>query len=551
MLSHLTITNYALIDQLSVSFDKGLSIITGETGAGKSILLGALGLVLGKRADSSTLKNTEKKCIIEAQFDIEAYNLNVFFDEVDLDYDHQTIIRREILPSGKSRAFVNDTPTTINVLQSVGQQLIDVHSQYQTLTITEIPYQFYILDTLAKNTKLVASYKRGLLRLKEVKKELDVLKNEQKTIQQQFEYHQFLLKELDEANFKVGEQKEIEEELAILNNVEVVKEKLSEVIELAENESYGISSTLYTLNLRLHEIGDLGRQYQQLSERTESIKIEFKDILDEVERAFESVVNDPERLSVLNNRLQLLLDLYKKHQVSSIEELSEIHKTLLETVYKGEHAQQFIEEKEAQIQKISTDLNTLATKIHKNRKGVIPLLIEQLENQLAELGMENVRFNIELDLIENFESNGKDKLSLLFSANKGVSFGSLKKQASGGELSRIMLVVKAILAEHINLPTIIFDEIDTGVSGEVANKMGGIMQNMSNTMQVVSITHLPQIAAKGNQHYKVFKEENKSGIIHTQLQQLNQEERVVEIAEMLGGKDLSESAISHAKSLLG
>lgn len=551
MLSHLTINNYALIDQLSVPFDKGFSIITGETGAGKSILLGALGLVLGKRADSSALKATDKKCIIEAQFDLKAYGLNDFFEEVDLDYDHQTIIRREILPTGKSRAFVNDTPSTLNVLQSLGQKLIDVHSQHQTLSLTEVPYQFYIIDTLAKNINLVASYKRGLVLLKKVEKELSILKEEQATIQQQFEYHQFLLKELDEANFKTGEQQEIEEELTVLNNVETVKEKLSEVLELAQNESYGISNTLHTLNLRLQEISGFGKQYQELSDRAESVKIELKDIVDEVERASESVVNDPERLAVLDDRLQVLYDLFKKHQVTTIEELTKIHENLSETVFKGENAEYIIGEKKKEIEKISTELNNLASKIHNNRKAIIPNFIAQLENQLADLGMENARFKIELESVDSFESNGKDKLNLLFSANKGGNFGSLKKQASGGELSRIMLVVKAILAQHINLPTIIFDEIDTGVSGEVANKMGGIMQVMSHKMQVISITHLPQIAAKGDQHYKVYKEENQSGFIHTKLQQLNREDRVIEIAEMLGGKDLSESAISHAKSLLG
>jgi DNA repair protein RecN (Recombination protein N) len=549
LLTQLSINNYALINKLSIDFSSGLSIITGETGAGKSILLGALGLVLGNRADLSSLKDTSHKCIVEAKVAISNYSLEGFFNEVDLDYEPETIIRREILPSGKSRAFVNDTPVTLSVLNQLRTKLIDVHSQHQTMQLSDNSFQFSILDALAKNQIRIASYKRGFFQLNKLKRELGQLEAIQLEANQQYDYNLHLFKELEEAKVKVDEQTILEERLDKLNNIEDIRNNLSEALELTINEEIGIQNLLNTLENRLTKISSFSKEYQEISARVTSIKIEIDDIVTELENANESVEFNPSEVEEINDRLQLLYNLQKKHAVNSNKELITVFEELSEKVAIVESAEEVINKKQEEIDVVSEKLDKVAGLITKARTSSIPKLTKELHVLLTDLGMENARFSIRIIPTNNYFSNGKDELELLFSANKGGNFGELKKVASGGELSRIMLSVKKVLSENTQLPTIIFDEIDTGVSGEVSNKIAAIMQKMSNNMQVIAITHLPQIAAKGSSHYKVYKKEI-NGVTTTNLKQLTTDERIVEIAEMLSGKDISDSALTHAKELL-
>ncbi|RSC93852.1 DNA repair protein RecN [Tenacibaculum singaporense] len=549
MLTHLSIHNYALINQLTIDFTNGLSIITGETGAGKSILLGALGLVMGNRADLAALKDTEKKCVIEAQFSVEGYALQELFEELDLDYEQETIIRREILPSGKSRAFVNDTPVTLSVLNALKTKLIDIHSQHQTMQLSDVSFQFSVIDALAKNQAKIASYKRGLRTYNKLRKELKVLQEETEKSKEQYEYNLHLFNEFEEANLKNGEQEVLEEKLDKLNNIEEIKLNLSEALGVSINEEIGIQTLLNSLESKLQKISSFSKQYEELANRVTSVKIELDDVVTELESANEEVEFNPNEIEELNDRLQLIYNLQKKHSVSTINELQEIHVSLAEKVAQVEDAGGVVTQKEAEIKEVAKKLDDVAKMITTSRNKVIPKLKKELEYLLSELGMPNARFAIELLSSEEYLSNGKDNLQFLFSANKGGNFGELKKVASGGELSRIMLSIKKILSENIQLPTIIFDEIDTGVSGEVSNKIAKIMQDMSAHMQVITITHLPQIASKGVQHYKVFKGEEK-GVTTSNLKLLSEDERIREIAEMLSGKDVSESALTHAKELL-
>ncbi|MFY9242125.1 MAG: DNA repair protein RecN [Polaribacter sp.] len=549
MLTQLSINNYALINQLTIDFPSGLSIITGETGAGKSILLGALGLVLGNRADLSSLKDTSKKCVVEAKVSVANYNLKDFFAEADLDYEDLTIIRREILPSGKSRAFVNDTPVNLSALNDLREKLIDVHSQHQTLQLSDNSFQFAIVDALSKNQDKIDSYKRGFSKLNQLKKELEELVLIQKEANQQYDYNLHLFNELEEAKLKVDEQEELEETLEKLNNIEDIKLNLSEALEISANDEIGVQNLLYTLENRLSKIASFSKEYQELSERITSVKIEIDDIVSELEDANENVDFNPNEIEEINDRLQLIYNLQKKHAVSSNAQLLEVLEILSEKVSQVENAEETINKKKNEVNDVSEKLDKVAGLISTSRNSSIPKLTKELEVLLADLGMENARFSIKIKPTKNYFSNGKDELDFLFSANKGGNFGELKKVASGGELSRIMLSVKKVLSENTQLPTIIFDEIDTGVSGEVSNKIAAIMQEMSKNMQVIAITHLPQIASKGKNHYKVYKEEV-NNITTTNLKQLSSKERIVEIAEMLSGKNISDSAITHAKQLL-
>jgi len=549
MLTNLSIKNYALIDSLSVSFRDYLSTITGETGAGKSILLGALGLVLGKRADTSTLKDANKKCVIEAKFLISNYQLEGFFEENDIDFENETIIRREISPTGKSRAFVNDTPTTLQVLQDLSEKLIDVHSQHQTLQLSDVNFQFQIIDALAGNSAKIESYKRGLKLFTQLTKELNELKKNQETAVQNYEYNLHLYEELKKAKLQPDEQEVIEQSLDKLNNIEEIKLNLSEAQALALSEEIGLQTLLNSFAASLHRIAAYSNEYAALYDRVLSVKIEFDDIAGEIENFNENVDFDPLELQKLNDRLQLIYNLQKKHAVTTIAELLEKLEELSVKVDAVENSSASILEKENEIKGVAEKIDKLAQSIFQEREKAIPILISKLEDSLGNLGMENTRFNFIITHTKQYFQNGKDELQLFISANKGANFGELKKIASGGELSRIMLSVKAILSEYLKLPTIIFDEIDTGVSGDVSQKMAEIMQQMSVNMQVITITHLPQIAAKGKQHYKVYKQDIENNIV-TKLKELTKNERIEEIAEMLGGKDISSTAIEHAKQLL-
>ncbi|NKI25944.1 DNA repair protein RecN [Arenibacter sp. 6A1] len=549
MLTNLSIKNYALIDHLNVKFTNGFTIITGETGAGKSILLGGLSLVLGNRADLSSLKEKENKCIVEAEFEVSKYGLKPFFEANDLEYEEKTIIRREILPSGKSRAFINDSPVNLGVLTQLGERLIDVHSQHQTLKLGENDFQLKVIDALADNEKPLQAYREDLMVYQKTSKELDRLINFQKTATKEHEYNSFLLQELSAAPLKEGIVAELEEQYEELNNVEVIMDQLSHGEQLLNDEQVGVLQLLTQLKQTSSKLSAFGNQYQAINERIISVFIELDDISGELNQFQERLEVNPQLLEEVNGKLQLLYDLFKKHKVQEVSELIVIKEELEKSVSATENIDADILAKKKELQLLEKELNKKAQHISNNRKSVIETLKEQLAASLAELGMASATFKIEINPSKEFTSSGKDDLVFLFSANKGSAYGELKRVASGGELSRIMLAIKAILAKYENLPTMMFDEIDTGVSGEISTKMGAIMQEMSKTMQIFSITHLPQVAAKGKYHYKVYKEEELLGT-NTKMKKLSEEERVVELAEMLGGKTISQSALAHAKQLL-
>ncbi len=549
MLTSLSIKNYALIDSLHVDFNDGLSIITGETGAGKSILLGGLSLILGKRADLSSLKDASKKCIIEAVFNISNYNLKSLFETEDFDYENQTIIRREILPSGKSRAFVNDSPVNLASLQLLGERLIDIHSQHQTLQLTSNEFQFQVIDALAKNEEALQEYKVELKAYKTLQRELKELLDFQAEAIKEHDYNSFLLNELVETNLVAGELESLEGEYETLNNVEGIKENLAEGYQLLSDEQIGVISSLSALKHVFQKLSSFSTKYEELYNRVNGSLIEMDDLYSEVHNLQENLEVDPKRLEEVDSKLKMLHNLMQKHMASNISELITIRNQLEDKVSVTENLDANIQKKQDKILSKEKTLNTVSKGIHKKRIQIIPKLKSQLETILVSLGMPNAQFKIDVITNNTFYSNGKDALSFLFSANKGGRFNELKKAASGGELSRIMLAIKSILGKYIQLPTIMFDEIDTGVSGEISNKMGDIMLQMSKTMQVFSITHLPQIAAKGHAHFKVYKEDV-DNITQTNLIQLNHDERIEEIAQMLGGKEMSTSAIAHAKELL-
>ncbi len=549
MITSLSIKNYALIEKLSIDFSKGFSIITGETGAGKSIILGALGLVLGKRADLTSLKNKEEKCVIEAHFEISKYNLRPFFEANDLDYEDETIIRREILPSGKSRAFINDSPVNLQELQELSLFLIDIHSQHQTQELSEEKVQFEIIDAIADNQENVVEYQSLLKSYKSEKTKLNSLLKKQAESYKEQEYNTFLLNELVDSNLKSGEQETLEADFEKLNNVEIIKESIDKSLAIANEEQIGVMHNLKEIKVSLQKIASFSPEYFSLLERITSLTIEFDDISDELNRCSEKLINDPERLELISQKLQLIYNLQKKHQVSTVDDLLEILNNLENSVLELGNLEHQIASLNDSIQQKTETLDTLSKTIHDRRVEAVPVLSQQLISILETLGMPNVRFKMDLSMSSTYFENGKDELQFLFSANKGTDFGLLKKVASGGEMSRIMLAVKAILAQYSKLPTLIFDEIDSGVSGEIANRMGEIMKEMSQTIQIFAITHLPQIAAKGTAHFKVSKSTVGEDTL-SELRLLSTEERVVEIAQMLSGTVVSDSALNHAKALL-
>ncbi|MFB0909614.1 MAG: DNA repair protein RecN, partial [Flavobacterium sp.] len=543
MITTLSIKNYALIEKLSIDFSKGFSIITGETGAGKSIILGALGLVLGKRADLTSLKNKQEKCVIEAHFEISKYNLLPFFESNELDYENDTIVRREILPSGKSRAFINDSPVNLQILQELSLFLIDIHSQQQTRELSDENVQFDIIDAIADNPTNIQQYQALLKSYKADKTKLNSLVKKQGEALKEQEYHNFLLNELVEANLKSGEQQILEDDFEKLNNVETIKESLDKSLAVANEEQIGVLYNLKEIKVSLQKIAAFSAEYNSILERVTSITIEFDDISDELSRCSDKLINDPVELDRIGQHLQLIYNLQKKHQVATIDELLEIQAQLENSVFELGNLEGEIKGLTLAIQEKIILLDRQASMIHDRRLEAIPILSQKMVVILDTLGMPNVRFDIQVKLSETYYNNGKDEIQFLFAANKGTDFGLLKKVASGGEMSRIMLAVKAILAQYSKLPTLIFDEIDTGVSGEIAIKMGEIMKEMSQTMQIFAITHLPQIAAKGNAHFKVSKltigEDTQS-----ELKLLTDEERVIEIAQMLSGAVVSDSALN-------
>ena len=549
MLTALSIKNYALIDDLKVDFPEGFIIITGETGSGKSIMLDALSLILGKRADMSALRNKEEKCIIEAEFSLQNYEFQSLFQELDIDYDPQTIIRREILPSGKSRAFVNDVPATLEVLSRLGQVLVDIHSQHQTLALSDTSFQFAIIDAMANNKSLLTEYVQLHQLLKKEQKKLEELIEFQKNAKKEYDYNLHQLKELKSATLEEGILEELEESYEEASNVEDIKENVSESLYLLNDENIGILNNLRELKRSFSSLTEYKQLYRDLYERIESAFLELEDLASEISDIDESIEADPDNLEQISKQLNKIYSLQKKHSVATVEELIAIQQELEEAVSKTESVDIDLTKQKKIVEEQHTATLKKANQLHKAREKVIPALDKKLTNFMHELGMPNGRFSITLTATDTFFANGNDELSFLFSANKGGDFGQLKKVASGGELSRIMLAVKAIMAERTALPTIMFDEIDTGVSGEISQKMGDIMKQMSQNRQVFAITHLPQIAAKGAYHFKVFKEDSK-GKTTTHLKLLTEEERITELSEMLEGKNSGASARNHAIELL-
>ena len=549
MIATLAIKNYALIDDLRVDFHDGLSIITGETGAGKSILLGALGLLLGNRAELASVKDASKKCIIEGEFAIKGHQLEAIFEANNLDFDVDSIIRREILPGGKTRAFVNDTPVTLAQLQAVGPYLVDVHSQFDTQSLSQESFQIEVIDALAFNEDLLTSYKECWNQFKTVQSQLSILVASKDAASKELDYNAFLHSELKEGNLQNVSQDTLEEELEMLTHSEEITETLSNVLQFFSNEQAGTLETAKEARINLGKLRNYGNKYNQLWERLNSVIIELEDIAETTDDAAQKVEVDPSRLFAINESLQKLYKLQKKHAVSTVEELLQIETDLEQKISLTENIDDDIAQLENRLEEERSKTTAVGNELHSKRVEAIPKLTEKLQFYLDALGLPNARFVFQLELVEDFKSNGLDALSLLFSANKGGNLGPLKKVASGGELSRIMLAVKAILAQFRKLPALVFDEIDTGVSGEIANKMAAIMSEMSETMQVISITHLPQIAAKGIQHFKVYKEDV-NDITITRLKALTEDERIVEIAQMIGGNNITDAAIANAKELL-
>ena len=549
MLQTLQIKNFALIEHLHIDFTGSFSIITGETGAGKSILLGALGLVLGNRADLGSLKDKEQKCVIEAHFKVSDYNLQDFFTSNDLDYEDVTILRREILPSGKSRAFINDSPANLTEVQELGQYLIDIHSQQQTRELSDELYQMQILDAVAGNSAALDTFKKQLSVFKAAQSALKKLEDQKANLGKEQDYNTYLLNELHGAKLKAGEQAELESEQEKLSNVEFIKESIAKALAVANEEQVGAVQSLKEIKNALQKISGISEEYAAFYERVNSLLIELDDVAEGLSEHYEQLVNDPEALEQVNQKLQLIYNLQKKHNVTTVEELITIQNELESNVVLAEGLDEAIEKQQQNVAKAKKEADATALLLNKIRQKAIPVLTEKITEILAQVGMPNARFKFEVNAGDTYYNNGKDAITLLFSANKGTDFGLLKKVASGGEMSRIMLAIKSVLANYSKLPSIIFDEIDTGVSGEVAIKMGDIMKGMSREMQVFAITHLPQIAAKGDQHYKVYKSTSGNTTV-SELKLLTHDERVREIAEMLSGKDVSDSALTHAKALL-
>lgn len=549
MLSRLVIHNYALIRELDIPFNMSFTIITGETGAGKSILLGALNLILGSRADTSALLDKTKKCIVEAEFDLKNYELQDFFEVNELDFSDQTIVRREINADGKSRAFINDTSVNLNTLKSLTTQLVDIHSQRDSLALIDVNYQMSVVDAFAKNELFLSNYKSQFTAYKLAISQLNDLVEKERSSKSNFDYLQFQLNELESLNLKQGEQEDSEQELTTLNNAEEIKSNLMQSLA-AMNDENGLLSQIKEAVHFLKSISKYNEVYKQLAERIESCKIELADIANEIENAEQDIVFDAARIEVLNDRLNLIYRLQNKHQLKTVEALIDLQTQFTEQVNSIASLDIQIEKQQKLVTNAKEKLNGIAVKISEQRKKSIPFIESKMHSFLKELSMPDARLKIDLTNDHNeFFSNGTDVVQFLFSANKGHDYKPISKVASGGELSRVMLCIKALTAEVLLMPTLIFDEIDTGVSGEVALKVGKMMLSIAKEHQVIAITHLPQIAARGNSHLFVYKTTSGNQTT-TSIKELKPEERVVEIAKMIGGNKYTESAETNARELI-
>lgn len=549
MLKHISIQNYALIESLEIDFEPGYSVITGETGAGKSILLGALSLILGNRAETNILKNKEKKCTVEAEFDIQRYSLKVFFDKNDIDYDEITLIRREIMLGGRSRAFVNDTPVNLNVLKNLSVQLTDIHSQHQNLNLNDNKFQMNVLDAFAKLFPLLKDYQKNFYKYQDIKREHQFLINRAQKEKAEFEYYQFQFEELENAKLKAGEQYEIENELNKLHHSEEIKEKLSAAFILLSEEENGTINKIRESISALKSINNFFDKAQNLTDRLESAKIELEDITGELETLSEDVEYNPERAEFLKEKIDVIFFLQNKHKVETVEELIKIKNNLQLKLDDITSFDLQIAEKQKELAEQKEKLEELAEKLSKGRSEASENLENEIIDILQRLGMPSAKFKIKQEILNDFTETGKDFISFLFSSNKHSEAQEISNIASGGEISRLMLAIKSVIADSMALPAIIFDEIDTGVSGEIAEKIGQIMKEMSENMQVISITHLPQVAAKADSHYKVYKIEDEFDI-RTDIKKLNPDERIKELATMLSGESVSDAALKNAEELL-
>ena len=549
MLTKLSIKNFALIDSLEIDFSNGFSIITGDTGSGKSILLNALSLIVGKRADHNSLKNDKFKCIVEGEFDLKSYELKKIFLDNDLDYFEYSILRREILPNGKSRSFVNDSPVKLDIMKSIGEKLVDIHTQSQSLVSSKDDFFFSLIDSLSEQQNIVTNFSQNLSIYKEMNLELEKLNRLNASLQNDYDYNQFLFNELNNAKLRDGEQEELEESLKVLKNSEEIILSLNEIDNLFQNDPNCIENQIRNLNSILNNLSNYSDKFLEYKNRIESVLIELDDVKLELRNSSMNFNHNSTDLEGFESRLNLIYSLQKKHSVNSIIQLIELKDNLKKKLDDNQVVGIDIDNLKNDILTKESLLKEQSKKISASREKVLPNLKIEIESILSSLGMENASFVFNLSKSKKYNKFGIDVIDVLFSANKGIDFAPLFKVVSGGELSRILLTIKSILSHHLNLPTMIFDEIDTGVSGEMSNAMANLMLKMSKKMQIISITHLPQVAAKGNHHYNIYKYESLGGT-NTEIKKLNNKERVEEIAKMLSGDKISSSALNHAKQLL-
>ena len=549
MLTKISIKNFALIDKIEIDFSNGFSTITGDTGSGKSILLNALSLLTGKRADHNSLKDNNIKCIIEAEFCLSKLNIKYVFDENNLDYFDQTILRREILPSGKSRSFVNDTPANLEIMKSIGEKLIDIHTQHESLILSNDYFFFSLIDNLSEQQNIVKNFSENLLFYKEQSLELEKLNRLNISLKNDYDYNLYILNELLNSKLVLGEQEEIESKLKMLKNSEEIRTSLEQIDSLLYLNESSIENKIIVLNSIISNISKYSDNYLEIKDRIESILIELDDIKTELNIPTLDFSNDSSELERMELRINIIYNLQKKHSVNSVAELIKKTNKLQLQLQKNENIEIDIENLHNEIVLKESLLDEQSKKISISRKKILPKLKLDIESILNHLGMENASFNFNINDAKDYNKFGKDTIEVMFSSNKGIEYAPLFKVASGGELSRILLSIKSILSSHSKLPTMIFDEIDTGISGEMSNAMANIMLGMSKNMQIIAITHLPQIAAKGDHHFNVYKHDN-FGITNTKIKKLNFNERVDEIAKMLSGDILSDSALVHARELL-
>lgn len=550
MLRKLIIKNFAIIDELELELHSGFNIMTGETGAGKSIILGALGLLLGQRFDSKSLKNNQKKCIIEGHFKLNGFSLQDFFQDADLDYEEHCIIRREISTDGKSRGFINDTPVNIQMLKALGEQLVDIHSQHETLALNTSDYQLHVIDSVANHKELLANYQSAFLRYQQITKEIQALELAYEQAIKEQDYFKFQFDELSSVELKIGEQEELEKEQSILSHAEEIQQKLSFIDAILQSDDHSLIDQVKLITQHLQSLEKISPNIEKISKRVKELLIEVKDITSEVEDIASNTHIHPERLQIIQERLDIIFRLQHKHRVDGIEGLLTIQNELDSKLQSLDHQEEEIQNLKTQRIGIEKELKEMAKQLSANRVKSFKPVIDDLAKNLKELGIPNANLEIEHQVHEELlNKNGFDDIKILFSANKGQKPENISKVASGGELSRVMLCIKSLLAKKEKLPTIIFDEIDTGVSGEVALKMGAIMKSLSQNIQVLSITHLPQIAGLGAHHYYVYKD-HLAAETATRIKELDASERIVEIAKMLSGDKPTAGALENAKELL-